>query len=140
MALALRRATLLSFALMVLGLTSCSAAYVVSGEITKGGSPHTPAAGEKYVVILQTTDGKGQYNGDVGPDGKFQVLGPNGKGVPPGKYHVQVMVYTEKIEMVKSKSAKGTLISKPPTPKSYPDAVDVSSAPVTLSIDISKLK
>ena len=66
------------------------------GRIVKGGAPFTVP--EKEVVRVTffpvTADGKPPANTYAsafnGADGTFRAVGPDGKGIPPGKYRIAV--------------------------------------------------
>jgi len=64
------------------------------GRIVKGGGPYT-APQEEYVRVIffpVTSDGKPPKNTYIatynGTDGTFRAVGPDGKGIPPGKYRI----------------------------------------------------
>lgn len=67
---------------------------IVTGKITKGGAPLTiPEGGAVDVTIFSTTtDADGYASGASEPlkeDGTFRLIA-GGKGVPPGKYRLQL--------------------------------------------------
>ncbi len=79
-----------------LALAGCSGAKrcKVSGTLTRGGKPLEvhPMTGKLMVVFRGIGDGATtdpQY-AIVKPDGSFTVPGPDGKGIPPGKYRITV--------------------------------------------------
>jgi hypothetical protein len=66
------------------------------GKIVKGGNPFT-VPDEEYVRVTffpVTTDGKPPANTYAavydGTKGTFRAVGPDGKGIPPGKYRIAV--------------------------------------------------
>jgi hypothetical protein len=72
----------------------------VEGVLLKSGSPLTPPEGASNQMVFVAMDVKGDsdksiganepFAADVNDDGTFNVPGPNGKGIPPGKYRVSV--------------------------------------------------
>ena len=78
-----------------------SNAIKVSGKLLKGGQPYVPPAGQRVVVTLYVVDAK-DASGKALPaqepfqsyydpkDGTFVVSGPDGYGVPPGKYRISI--------------------------------------------------
>lgn len=67
---------------------------IVTGKITKGGAPLTiPEGGVVYVTIVSTAkDAEGFASGASEPlkeDGTYRLVAA-GKGVPPGKYRLQI--------------------------------------------------
>jgi hypothetical protein len=66
------------------------------GRIVKGGVPFTVPE-EEYVRVTffpVTSDGRPPKNTYAatynGADGSFQAVGPDGKGIPPGKYRIAI--------------------------------------------------
>src|SRR5947209_8060251 len=79
------------------------------GHITKDGHPYVPGEGEGlriFFVPLQSTGGPrydsfaAEYHKD---DGTFQVLGKDGKGLPPGKYRVSLQLMKHKEDLLGGK-------------------------------------
>ena len=72
--------------------SGCSGKIQVKGKIVKEGQPFT--LGEKGVFVLNFVSADGSdktvYNATTKPDGTFTILGPEGKGIPPGKYTVNL--------------------------------------------------
>jgi hypothetical protein len=78
-----------------------SNAIKVSGKLLRGGQPYVPPAGQRVVVTLYVIDAK-DASGKALPaqepfqsyydpkDGTFVVPGPDGYGVPPGKYRISI--------------------------------------------------
>jgi hypothetical protein len=90
--------SLLMFVLLGLLASGCGGTtkYATRGRILKGGQPfHPPADETMRVTLVPIRDDAGQvtdwyaanYNAH---DGTFTASGPDGKGVPPGKYRVCV--------------------------------------------------
>jgi len=67
----------------------------VDGKIVKDGQPFTVS--DKGVFVLsfvpENDTGVASYNATTKPDGTFTIVGPEGKGIPAGKYkvHLQAM-------------------------------------------------
>jgi hypothetical protein len=88
----------LSAALCLLVLSGCggSGRLNVKGRIVKGGAPYTVPEAEYVRVTFfpVTSDGKPPKNTYAATyyraDGTFRAVGPDGKGVPPGKYRIAV--------------------------------------------------
>jgi hypothetical protein len=70
----------------------CGGKSKVNGKIVKDGQPFT--LGEKGVFVLSFTSEDGAdktvYNATTKPDGTFTILGPESKGIPSGKYKVNL--------------------------------------------------
>src|SRR5262245_42455745 len=88
---------------MALGLAGCGSSnrIHVQGRLVKGGSPFTPPEGASNQVVFVAVDVKGDSERNIArdepfaaavnqEDGTFEVLGPDGTGIPPGKYRVAV--------------------------------------------------
>jgi len=82
------------FVLVFAGLlTGCgSGGRQVKGKIVKGVEPFTVSEKGVFVLsFLPEGDGKGVvYNATTNKDGTFTIVGPENKGIPPGKYKVQL--------------------------------------------------
>jgi hypothetical protein len=86
----------LSVALCLFVLSGCSGdgRLNAKGRIVKGGAPFTVAEGECVRVIFfpVTSDGQPPHNTYIAAykraDGTFRAVGPDGKGIPPGKYRI----------------------------------------------------
>jgi len=83
--------------IIVLGVaclaTGCAGNVKPNGKIVKGGQPF--ALGEKtgvFVLAFIPTSGdtSKMYNATTKHDGTFTIVGPENKGIPPGKYKVQL--------------------------------------------------
>jgi hypothetical protein len=64
----------------------------VNGKIVKGGQPFTLSDKGVFVLVFvnEAENPPKMYNATTKPDGTFTVIGADGKGIPPGKYKVQV--------------------------------------------------
>jgi len=89
------RTRLLSTVLLLLAvclISGCGGRKQVKGKIVSGGQPVTVS--EKGRIILSFVSEGGSdttvYNADTKNDGTFTIIGPENKGIPPGKYKVQV--------------------------------------------------
>jgi len=89
------RMSFLSFALLCACLAGCGGSkHKVQGKIVKGGQPY--GLSEKGVFQLSFVPAEGKttqiYNATVNSkDGTFEIVGPDGKGIPAGKYKVQLV-------------------------------------------------
>jgi hypothetical protein len=87
---------------MVLGLAGCTNSeplVPVRGRVHKNGQPLPvkdlpSAAGGRVTIVFHSLEkgenSTGPYGGVVTPDGNFSVSGNSGKGIPPGKYRVEI--------------------------------------------------
>jgi hypothetical protein len=83
-------------ALCLLVLSGCGGdgRLNAKGRIVKGGAPFTVPEGEYVRVIFfpVTSDGQPPKNTYIAAydraDGTFKAVGPDGKGIPPGKYRI----------------------------------------------------
>jgi hypothetical protein len=97
----------LRFALLIVPLVTfagCSGrgnTVSITGKLLKGGAPYVPPSGQLVSVTLvgieiQDETGKKVQGGDPflaivdQTNGSFSVPGPEGYGIPPGKYRVTV--------------------------------------------------
>jgi hypothetical protein len=64
----------------------------VNGKIVKGGEPFTLSNKGIFVLSFVAEGGsdKTTYKATTKPDGTFTILGPKGKGIPAGKYVVNL--------------------------------------------------
>src|SRR4051794_40059292 len=96
-----RPAFLLLLLALISGCGTPDKAVAVSGTVLKDGKPFTFAAeglppGDPGFRLGFVTLGGGDKPGDASyarfspTDGTFQVSGPKGKGLPPGKYRITV--------------------------------------------------
>src|SRR5271157_3684305 len=78
-----------------------SNAIKVTGKLLQAGQPYVPPAGQRVVITLYVVDakdasGKGipaqePFQSYYDPkDGTFVVSGPDGYGIPPGKYRISI--------------------------------------------------
>src|SRR5262249_27811671 len=85
---------------MLIGCGSSNTIWV-TGKLLKGGSPFTPPEGRSNQVVLIAMDVKDDAGKTVGnnepyaavvnpADATFEVPGPEGRGIPPGKYRISV--------------------------------------------------
>jgi hypothetical protein len=96
-----RRLALFS-ALVILSLAGCSgseALVEVKGKVHQNGQPlfvqELPSkAGGRVVIRFHVLDQDqrplGYHGATVKPDGTFSVPGAGGRGIPPGKYRVEI--------------------------------------------------
>ena len=87
---------------MMLSLVSCSGSeplVEVKGTVHKNGQPlpvqELPSgAGGRVMVLFHGLDqgekSRGPHGAIVKPDGTFSVPGAGGRGIPPGKYRVEI--------------------------------------------------
>jgi hypothetical protein len=94
------RSTVILWSLALVGCGS-NPRIQVQGLLVKGGSPLKPPEGASTQVVFIAMDVKGDSERSIGvnepfaasvndEDGTFEVLGPDGRGIPPGKYRVSV--------------------------------------------------
>ena len=93
------RCALLAILLSLTGCSSSEPLYEVKGKVQRGGQPMVvqemrSGAGGRVMVLLHGVDPGEKYQGPYGAivksDGTFSVPGPTGKGIPPGKYRVEI--------------------------------------------------
>lgn len=97
------RCPLAPIALALALLPGCggSGHYVwVTGKLLKGETPYAAPAGQSVTLAfvgIETMDASGkmvkytdQYQADLDPSGSFKLRGPEGQGIPPGKYRVAI--------------------------------------------------
>jgi hypothetical protein len=99
----LRRLALAMFVALPLAGFGCgkSNAIKVTGKLLQAGKPYVPPTGQRVVVTLHVLDAK-DASGQALPaqepfrsyydpnDGSFVVPGPEGYGIPPGKYRISI--------------------------------------------------
>jgi hypothetical protein len=94
-------AATLSLALLFTGCGSSNAVRV-NGKLLKGGVGYSPPEGHRVSVIFYAMEVRGSGDKAVGTNEPFQaqfnpkestfeVPGPDGRGIPPGKYRVAVI-------------------------------------------------
>jgi hypothetical protein len=86
----------------MLSLAGCSGSdrlLEVKGMVHKNGQPLSvqelpSGAGGRVMVLFHALDegqeSQGPYGAIVKSDGTFSVPGPSGRGIPPGKYRVEI--------------------------------------------------
>jgi hypothetical protein len=63
----------------------------VNGKIVKDGQPFTLSDKGQFVLLFVNPDDQAKsFNASVKADGTFTIVGPANKGIPPGKYRVQL--------------------------------------------------
>ena len=78
-----------------------SNAIKVRGKLLQAGQPYVPPAGQRVVVTLYVVDAKDASGKSIPAqeafraycdpkDGTFVVPGPDGYGIPPGKYRISI--------------------------------------------------
>lgn len=120
---ALIRAAALGAALVLAGCGSANR-VPVRGVLLKGGAPFTPPEGASNQVVLVAMEVQGDDGKSIGADepfaavlnqadGSFEVPGPDGRGIPPGKYRVSVtQKYRNKHTVDKPKKPGTALIDR----------------------------
>jgi hypothetical protein len=70
----------------------CGRTVKVKGQLTKGGKPFTTKDRALVQMIFHPDGGEAvdTYPATVNADGTFEVVGKEGKGIPPGKYRISV--------------------------------------------------
>jgi hypothetical protein len=147
----------LAFALSMVLFSGCggSGNYVwVTGRLLKGGVPYKAPEGQSVTLAfygIETLNAEGKKVNDAEAhqavldetDGSFKVIGPEGQGIPPGKYRVAVTqrYSREAFEALKDKP-KGLvrdddLLKEQFGPKTSPIVREVNG-PVDLVIDLDK--
>src|SRR5262245_39133794 len=82
--------------LLVSTLTGCGAKTArVSGRVVENDQPFQAQAGEQVSIVFSCQDPSIVMPVSVQPDGTFTVYGPDGDGLPPGKYKVGILSDTE---------------------------------------------
>jgi len=128
----MRKVTCLFALLVACSVIGCgSARSKVEGKIVKGGQPFTVS--EKGVFVLsfvpESGAAKETYNATTKHDGTFVIVGPEGRGVPPGKYKVH-------LKAMDPYPTKDLLNNKFGDPNTTPLSVDIGSS--TLVVDVGK--
>jgi len=115
----MRTRHLVVYSLLLVGAClagGCSGKSKVNGKIVKGGEPFTVS--DKGVFVLSFVAESGDstvYNATTKPDGTFTIVGPEGKGIPAGKYKVNLTAMdpyptTDKLEGKYGPKAKTPLV------------------------------
>jgi len=111
----LRRLLLLLVVPALLLAGGCGAPKVKpNGKVVRGGQPFTLSENGVFIINFtpeENDPAKPQmYNADAKPDGTFTIVGPEGKGIPPGKYKANVQAmdpYAKQNDLLKGKFAPG---------------------------------
>jgi hypothetical protein len=124
-------------AVLLLGLSTlgCGKSGFVKprGKVIKAGQPYCTPEGEGLRIFLSPIDAQSkgydsyaaEYNQD---DGSFRVVGKDGNGLPPGKYHVSLQLMKSKEDLLNNK-----LLGK-----GSPLTCEVTSAGDDLVIDLDQ--
>jgi len=99
---------------------------VVSGKVTKNGSPIKLGVGEG--VTLTLTDGGTTFTANAGEDGNFSVQQPAGGPIPYGTYKVHYVHYQSPSPYTKTKGYR--------VEKTLPDQWEVSPTSSTFAIEL----
>jgi len=91
----------LPFVVMLAGLlltAGCEGNKVKpNGKVVRGGQPFTLSDKGVFVIAFTAVDEKSpnapMYNAETKPDGTFTIIGPERKGIPPGKYKAIVQAF-----------------------------------------------
>jgi hypothetical protein len=124
------RLVFLALALALAGCASAKKGVAVTGTLVKGEKPYTFSAqglppGDPGLRLGFSSLGSGGVMGDTSfavyspADGTFKVNGPDGQGLPPGKYRISV-----------AKAAMGR-------PDELKDAFSRDKSPLTVDIPAS---
>ena len=125
----------------------------VTGKLLQGGAPYKAPEGQSAsltFVAIETQDASGrtikntdQYQADLEDDGSYKVPGPEGKGIPPGKYRIAVTqkMLREAFEALKNKPKKmvrdDDLLKDQFGPMKSPIVREIKG-PIDLVIDMDK--
>ncbi len=130
------------FALLCITLLSFSGCggsgdVTVSGTLGQNGQIYKPEPSEQVMIVFgEEKDGKltgKSFTTRLAADGSYKIIGPDNKGIPPGKYRVGIMsnpevpVPGQKIE----EKFQGAF-----APATSPIVVEVSSAKSTVPLEI----
>jgi hypothetical protein len=130
--------------LAVLAAAGCgsSGTIDVTGKLLKAGTPYRPAAGQDLGVTLYALDaGKStaldepypaQYDSETGT---FHVPGPDGRGIPPGRYRVAI-VQKRTREAIDAAAASGKKADDRDT-DFLKDAFGPKSSPIIRELTVS---
>jgi hypothetical protein len=91
----LRSGLSLVLGLSVLALSGCGGQppVLVTGKVVKNGQQWKLSDKGMFVVTFREQDDKKHYATDAKPDGTFTIMGPQRKGIPLGKYKVEVQAF-----------------------------------------------
>ncbi len=81
----------------------------VDGTVVLGGKSYDPAANGDLSVNITKDGGGGAATGQVKSDGSFRLESPDGKGIPPGKYRVNITRYPTAAEAGKKGGMSGAV-------------------------------
>jgi len=111
--------------------SGCSGAKQVKGKITKGGQPFSVSDKGVFVLNFVAEGGdKKSYSADTKKDGTFTILGPESKGIPAGKYKVELQAFDPYAGPASTDTLKGKFA---PGKSAY--VVDVGSGELVLDVD-----
>jgi len=107
----------------------------VKGKFVDGGQPVAPDANRSYNLVFVPKDKGEREIGLVNnPEGEFELLGRDGRGLSPGKYQVQMQVTDP------SPSKRMQPLIRRFANDQSPIVVDISEKPEPLVIDIAAYK
>jgi hypothetical protein len=123
-------------ALAAVGLAGCGgdARLNAKGRVVKGGQPFTvPAEDRVRVTFYQLqpdgTTGKNSYIAEFhNSDGTFRAVGPDGRGIPPGRYRICVEHERKRVDLFRGAYNSDTT----------PFVFDVDSKTKELIIDLDR--
>jgi len=92
--------------LIALFLSGCGDGRIKArGRIVKNGAPFQLGEGEGLRIVFAPVEASGatyeSYVAVFNKDGSFQVMGRDGKGLPPGKYRVALEHLKKKQDLLK---------------------------------------
>jgi hypothetical protein len=128
---------LVPFLVIALLATGCgdSSRIKAKGIVKKGGQPYLLPEGEGFRIFfvpLEASDGVHfeSYAAMYDPHtGSFEVQGKDGKGLPPGKYRVDLQLMQSKEDLLGGKLlGKGSPLSLEVTGKSSDLVIDLDAA------------
>lgn len=103
----------------------------LNGKVVQGGAPFTVSdKGIIALVFVSDADSSKMYNATTKPDGTFTVVGPDGKGIPAGKYKVQLTVQ----DPYSGPGSKDKFDGKFANAAKSPLTVDVGSTDITVDV------
>ena len=116
---------LLALAIAPLAHSGCAPSDTlrVTGRLLKRGAPYTAPEGQRlgvtfYVIEATGESGKGVAAGEpfaaqFNPaDSTFDVPGPEGRGIPPGKYRVAIAQRLSRDALRKATSPRGAVVDR----------------------------
>jgi len=132
-------------ALAVLAVTGCGGGVSgtkLNGKVLNNGQPYPITEEETVRINFITTGESGRISAQpqLNPDGTFTLTGPTGKGVPPGKYQITVMVLPSPYAASKNPGApKGDKFkNKYADPEKTPLTVEITSSTKEVTVDLGK--